>query len=196
MKEILKPLLAVLSGGVIVYICKIGLEKLVENAVKSSFEKSIEIFKNNLYRATKAYEILLGREMRFYEKVDVLIAELVPLEQDLLFYLKKDSADNRWNEFRSNFLRYCELTKDLKNETLIHQLYIPEEIVKAFRELVKQMQEDAQFWSEAGMLLYNGEDDKIDYQACEEKVDQILWKVAISQSKTYSRLKDLSGEKE
>ena len=134
--------------------------------------------------------------MRFYEKVDVLIAELVPLEQDLLFYLKKDSADNRLNEFRSNFLRYCELTKDLKNETLIHQLYIPEEIVKAFRELVKQMQEDAQFWSEAGMLLYNGEDDKIDYQACEEKVDQILWKVAISQSKTYSRLKDLSGEKE
>lgn len=61
MKEILKQLLAVLSGGVIVYICKIGFEKLVENAVKSSFEKSIEIFKNNLYRATKAYEILLGR---------------------------------------------------------------------------------------------------------------------------------------
>ena len=58
MKEILKQLLAVLSGGVIVYIFKIGLEKLVENAVKSSFEKSIEIFKNNLYRATKAYEIL------------------------------------------------------------------------------------------------------------------------------------------
>ncbi len=101
--------------------------------------------------------------MRFYEKVDVLIAELVPVEQDLLFYLKKDSADNQWNEFRRNFLRYCELTKDLKNESLIHQLYIPEEIVKAFRELVKQMQEDVNFWGETGMLLYNGEYDKIDY---------------------------------
>ena len=37
MKEILEPLLAVLSGGVIVYICKIGFEKLIENAVKSYF---------------------------------------------------------------------------------------------------------------------------------------------------------------
>ena len=58
MKEIWEQLLAILSGGVIVFICKIGVEKVVENAVKSSFEKSIEIFKNNLYRATRAYEIL------------------------------------------------------------------------------------------------------------------------------------------
>lgn len=196
MKEILEPLLAVLSGGVIVYICKIGLEKLIENAVKSSFEKSMEIFKNNLYRATRAYEILLGREMRFYEKVDSLIAELIPLEQDLLYYLKNNMIENvdiQREKFMEIFKRYGELIISLKNEILIHQLYVPEEIMSNFIDLVKQMQEDAKIWNEMGRLLIEGKEPDINYQICEKIVDRILLKIAISQNGVYGQLKNLSG---
>lgn len=57
--------------------------------------KKIEKFKNKLKRSTKAYEILLDREMRFYEKLDPITAELVSLEHDLLYYLKYKTVRNK-----------------------------------------------------------------------------------------------------
>ena len=174
------------------------MEKTIDNGIKSSFEKSIEIFKNNLYRATRAYEILLGREMRFYEKVDSLIAELIPLEQDLLYYLKNtmiENVDIQREKFVEIFKRYGELIRSLKNEILIHQLYVPEEIMSNFIDLVKQIQEDAKIWNEMGRLLIEGEEADINYQICEKIVDRILLKIAISQNGVYGQLKNLSGEK-
>ena len=128
MPEYLKSLLTAIGGGTVVLvgvltIFKELLVKLFESGIESSFEKNFEKFKNRLQRSTRAYEILLDREMRFYEKIDPIIAELIPLEQDLLYYLKKDAdlkRDEQCEAFREKFKRYCELSIELKNENLIH----------------------------------------------------------------------------
>ena len=92
MPEWLESLLAAIGGGTVVLvgvltIFKGLLIKLFETGMESLFEKNLEKFRNKLERSTKAYEILLEREMRFYEKLEPITAELVPLEHDLLFYL-------------------------------------------------------------------------------------------------------------
>ena len=92
MPEWLENLLTAIGGGTVVLvgiltIFKGLLIKLFETGIESSFEKNLEKFRNKLERSTKAYEILLEREMRFYEKLEPIIAELVPLEHDLLYYL-------------------------------------------------------------------------------------------------------------
>ncbi len=95
MPEWFESLLAAIGGGTVVLvgiltIFKGLLVKLFETGIESSFEKNIEKFRNKLERSTRAYEILLDREMRFYEKLEPIVAELVPLEHDLLYYLSQD----------------------------------------------------------------------------------------------------------
>ena len=114
--EWLKNMLAAIGGGTVVLVGVLTvfkglLVKLFETGIESSFEKKLEKFKNNLKRSTTAYEILLDREMRFYEKIDPITAELVPLEHDLLYYLKYNEEGDRAKQsetFRAYFKRYCE----------------------------------------------------------------------------------------
>ena len=171
------------------------LIKLFETGIESSFEKNLEKYKNNLSRSTKAYEILLDREMRFYERIEPIFAELVPLEHDLLYYLKKDEIVDRKDgceAFRKYFGRYTELIKTLKNETLIHQSYIPGSVFSASTAVVAQMQEDVSYWFEMCQLLFAGEYEKIDYKKGEEIVDVLLKNLAAAEMSVKLRLEELS----
>lgn len=202
MPEWLESLLAAIGGGTVVLvgvltIFKGLLVKLFETGIESSFEKNLEKFKNNLDRSTRAYEILLDREMRFYEKLEHITAEFIPLEHDLLYYLKYDEDADRERQceaFREHFKRYCELIKDLKNENLIHQSYIPQEVFNAFASVVKQMQDDVPLWFDMAKLLFAGEYGKINYEKCETTIDTLLMRLAFAETMVRKRLKQLSGE--
>lgn len=202
MPEWLESLLVSIGGGTVVLvgvltIFKGLLVKLFEVGIESSFEKNLEKYKNNLDRSTRAYEILLNREMRFYEKLEPITAELIPLEHDLLYYLKYDENADRERQgeaFREHFKRYCELARDLKNENLIHQSYIPQEIFNAFTYVVKQMQDDMPLWLDMAKLLFAGEYSKIDYEKCETTIDTLLMQFAFAGTMVRKRLKDLSGD--
>lgn len=202
MPEWLGSLLTAIGGGTVVLvgvltIFKGLLIKLFETGIESSFEKNLEKFKNNLVRSTKAYEILLDREMRFYGKLEPITAELVPLAHDLLYYLKCDEeADREKNceAFREHFRRYRELVVELKHENLIHQSYTPQEVMSAYTSVVKQMQDDIPLWRDMSKHLLAGEYDKIDYDRCEVAVDEFLMCLAIAETKVRKRLKELSGE--
>lgn len=202
MPEWLENLLAAIGGGTVVLvgiltIFKGLLIKLFETGIESSFEKNLEKFRNKLERSTKAYEILLEREMRFYEKLEPIIAELVPLEHDLLYYLKYDETADREKQceaFREHFKRYCEIVKDLKNENIIHQSYIPQDVFTAYTKVVVQMQDDMHLWFDMAKLLFAGEYDKIDYGKCKVTVDTFLMHLALAETMVRNRLKQLSGE--
>ena len=128
MPEWLKSTLAAVGGGTIVLvgvltIFKGLLVKLFETGIETSFEKSFEKFKNKLERSNRAYEILLEREMRFYERLEPIIAELIPLVHDLSYYLERHDGIERESEcehFRETFLRFGELCTTIKNENLVH----------------------------------------------------------------------------
>ena len=202
MPEWLKSILTAVGGGTVVLvgiltIFKGILVKLFESGIESSFEKSFAKFKNKLERSTQAYEILLNREMRFYEKLEPINAELVPLEQDLRYYLDHDEGRERETEceaFRNHFKRYLILIKTLKNEILIHQSYLPQDVFVAHSNVVKKMQDDALFWKDMAMLLFAGDYKSIDYKKCDELVDALLKQLAIAETMVRKRLKQLSGE--
>ena len=125
-------MLVAIGGGSVVLIGILTIFKnlflkLFEISMKASFEKSLEKYRNQLSRSTRAYGIPLEREMRFYERIEPIFAELVPLVHDLLYYMTRDEDVERKIEceaFRTNFGRYTCLIKELKNEILIHQSYI------------------------------------------------------------------------
>ena len=198
----LGSLFTAISGGIVVLIGIITLFKsliikLFETGIESSFEKNLEKFKNNLVRSTKAYEIILDREMRFYKELEPITAELIPTEQDLLYYLKYDEELDRKQQceaFKTNFKSYCELVMDLKNLTLIHHSYIPQDVFSAFTSVVKKMQDDITLWRDMAKLLFAGEYSKIDYKKCELVVNKFLMSLAIAETTVHKRLKELSGE--
>lgn len=75
MLEWVRGFVIALGGGTVVLIgmltiCKGLFIKFFESEIESSFEKSLERFKNKMERSTRAYEILLDREMRFYERIE------------------------------------------------------------------------------------------------------------------------------
>ena len=200
MPEWLKDLIVAIGGGTVVLvgvltIFKNLLIKLFETGIESSFDKNLEKYRNKLSRSTKAFEILLDREMRFYERMEPLYAELIPLQQDLIYYAKRDNEIAQTvecDEFRKHFVRYAELIKEFKNEVLAHQSYIPQNIFTASTVDVGQMQADLEFWLEVGKHQINNEYDKIDYDKGQEKIDVVLNAIAAAQLSTKKRLEELS----
>ena len=201
MPEWIKDLLVAIGGGSVVLvgiltIFKNLFLKLFETGIESSFEKSLEKYKNRLSRSTKAYEILLEREMRFYERIEPIFAELVPLAQDLLYYMTRDEEVERTiecEEFRTTFGRYTCLIKELKNETLIHQSYIPQSVFTTSVTVVKQMQDDLNYWYDMAKLLFAGDYERIDYENGEKAVDRLLLRLTAAEVAIKKRLEELSG---
>lgn len=112
-----------MGGGTVVLVGVLTIFKqlflkLFETGLKNSFEKNLESYKNKLTRTTKAYEVLLDREMKFYENIDLLIAELIPLMQDLSYYLTENNDVDRMfkcEKYKNVSIRYCEMIKEIKN---------------------------------------------------------------------------------
>lgn len=200
MPEWIKDLIVAVGGGTVVLvgiltIFKNLFLKLFETGIESSFEKNLEKYRNKLSRSTKAFEILLDREMRFYERMEPLYAELIPLQQDLIYYAKRDEEVEHTVEceaFRTHFIRYAELIKEIKNEILIHQSYIPQNIFTASTVVVGQMQADLQFWLEVGKAQIDSKYDSIDYKKSQEKIDIVLKNIAEAQLAIKKRLEELS----
>ena len=200
MPEWFNELLIAVGGGSVVLvgvltIFKSLFIKLFETGIEASFEKNLEKYRNKLSRSTKAFDILLEREMRFYERMEPIFAELVPLVHDLLYYMTRDEDVERNVEceaFRKNFSRYMELTKELKNETLIHQSYIPKSVFMSSTALVKQMQDNSEYWFSMVKYLFAGEYDKIDYTLGVQKVDEVLLWLTKTELTIKARLEELS----
>ena len=179
MQGVLKELIAAVGGGAIVLVGVLTIFKklflkLFETGIESSFEKELEKYRNKLSRADRAFEILLNREMHYYEKIEPIFAEIVPLEHDLFECLKIDEEFEReakCESFKVYFGKYTELTKMLKNEVLLHQAYIPKTVFEESTTFVVQMQDDFDYWFDMAKCLFAGEYGKIDY----EKGEKILF---------------------
>lgn len=199
MYEFIEKLFIAIGGGTVVFIGMITIlksltTKLFETYIESFFEKGTEKFKNNLNRSTKAYEMLLDREMQFYEKIDPIIAELIPLEQDLVYYLKYNDdseIETQYENYREHFKKYCKLMINLKNEILVHQLYIPSDIINAYSDIIGQMQNDMAFWYDMLKFFYTKEYAKIDYSKCESIINSLLLKISIAEVLVRKRLEHL-----
>ena len=204
MPEWLKELLIAIGGGsTVAFVFYIGLKtvvaKIVDKAIDTSFEKSTLKLSNRLERTTKAYEILLKKEFDYYEKLDPYLAKIVPMVQDLLYYVDKfqnNNNDDVKDQYRELCLEYIKMIPEIKNCSLLYQAYVPENIFEAATILVKNMQSesDLQYLSFVGKVLYGKTDGSVDIKKIEEIKDKVLMSVALVETRIKNRLAELSHD--
>lgn len=196
MQEWIKELLVALGGGTaaaiaILTIFKSLAVKLFEKAIDTSFEKSTIKLTNKLERSTKAYEILLKKEFDFYEKTDPYMATLVPLVQDLKYYAEQSENSGK-EKYRELLLQYLKMIPELKNNSVLFQPYIPEDIFTAVSTLLALMQEDMRYLGDVGTILYEKQPGEINVEKMEEIQEKILLAIALVETRIKARLTELS----
>lgn len=201
MPEWVKELLISIGGGATVTIALLTIlksivSKIVDKAIDTSFEKSTIKLTNKLERTTKAYEILLRKEFDYYEKVDPYMATLVPLVQDLEYWAtkaKEGNTDNAKEKYREHLLEYLKMIPEIKNDSVLFQPYVPADIFEAVGLLLNNMQSELQYLGFVGKVLYEKTDGEIDANKLKEIGDNVLFSIALIETRVKNRLTELSN---
>ena len=196
--EFLNDVLIAAGGGIVVTLGIFTIFKnmalnVFEKSVGTAFEKRIESFRNELNRSTIAYEMLLDREMSYYKSVEPLYAELIVNVQDLVFWFEQIKEEKHVDVLKSVSIRYLELIKELKNESLKYHTYVPKLIFKTSTDVISTMQSNIDFWSRNVILAFDGKYNELDLDTANKISDDILAKIAIVETNIRERLLELSG---
>ena len=168
------------------------LKHFFETIIKSVYEKNLEQFKDSLYRSTRAYELLLDREMKFYDEIHEDMVELARLQYELRASLDRDSKLNTSiDEFIQQYKKYTELFISIKNKVLVNRLYIPKEIIESFLEFIRQIEINHKFWFEIAGIILNDRYDSINKADCEKMINSFIFSLEKTQEKIFNHLKKL-----
>lgn len=182
--------LAVLIVSIPLFV-KRAVEAYADKAVGNIFEKQLEKYKAELSRATMAREVMLGREMAFYDKIDAQIAELVPLIQDA-----RDDLTERpfTKEKRDRLVRIPKLMIEMKDVSLRYEAYVSTDIWTAFNELVVELQSQCGRWLDFAKKISS--ENEVDAEgAAGQMCDRVLSLVKLVRMRQADYLKSISGEK-
>ena len=169
------------------------LKHFFETIIKSVYEKNLEQFKDNLYRSTRAYELLLDREMKFYDEIHEDMVELARLQYELRASLDRDSKLNTSiDEFIQQYKKYTELFISIKNKVLVNRLYIPKEIIESFLEFIRQIEINHNLWFEVAEIILNDRYDSINKTECEKMINSFIVSLEKTQEKIFKHLKKIS----
>ena len=200
MPEWIKETIIAIGGGAtatisILFVFKAILSKIVDKAIDTSFEKSTIKLTNKLERTTKAYEILLQKEFDYYGKLDSYLATLVPLVQDLYYWLEmftNNESEDANEHYREHLLKYLKMIPELKNDCVMFQPYVPVNIFETVSILLKNMQSDLKYLGFVGEVMYEKNDGEIDLNKMQEFTDKVLLSISLVEARIKDRLTELS----
>ena len=200
MPEWLKELIIAIGGGAtatisILLIVKSLLSKIIDKTIETSFEKSTIKFTNKLERSTRAYEMLLNKEFEFYGKIDPYMATLVPLVQDLEFWLQKheeEKTDNTKANYKECLLKYLEAIPNLKNDSILYQPYIPVEVFNSITSLIAHMQDNLKMLGNYGEIIFEKKEGNLDFDKMKVFVEGELKLIALIETLIKARLIELT----
>lgn len=196
--EILKEFLIAVGGGATVLIAVLTVFKQMflkayEKAIDISFDKAIEKYRSKLSRSTTAYELLLNKELECYSKLDVYMAKLVPLVQDLTYYANDNSHGERQPEkFRECLLSFIKMVPEIKNLDVLYQPYIPSEVFTSVAALISAMQSSFDFWTDTAEILFNKDSGTVDISKAKDNSDTVLLGICKVEHGIKERLTKLS----
>ena len=199
--EWLKDLLIAIGGGttalvVALTVCKSIFIKLFDRTIDITFDKTIEKYRNKLVRTTTAYEILLSKEFTYYSTLDPHLATLVPLVFDLVYYANcsndKIDKSTRRERYKEQLFEYIGIIPQIKNDVVLYQPYIPQEVFSSVSSLIWKMQSEAEFWANIAETLFEANDNPINIKKAEEIRDNILERIAEIETNIKKRLTELS----
>lgn len=197
--EILKEFLIATGGGAAALVVALTVFremflKAYVKAIDMFFDKAIEKYRNKLNRSTTAYELLLNKELKCYSKLDVYIAKLVPLVQDLTYYANDNSHGERQpEEFRECLLSFIKIVPEIKNLNVLYQPYIPSEVFTSVAALISSMQSGFDFWKDTAEILFSKDSDIVDISKAKDISDTVLFCICKVEQNIKERLTQLSN---
>lgn len=198
MQDWLKGVLE-LVGGISVVVCatlvfcKGIFQKYIYTQIEESAEKELERAKNRFSRGFIAYEILLKKELEYYESIDKIYAEVIVDVQDVGFYSIKSQDVNRESiceNTKGVSLRLLQAIKNLKNLNLLYQVYVPMEIFDVTGQVVITLQDYCELIAKTAANVF--EEKEYDEEKIKKFIKNILSKIALSNTLIKNRLEILT----
>lgn len=139
----------------IICACLFFIKKIVSLTVETMFSESsskkMQSHINMLNRRTMAYEILLKKELEYYDSISDFISEVVVLIQDVYWnYIKiencsdLESKKKYKNASLDNLANILKLIPKTKKDALVLKNYSTEEIVNAHTDLICFIQDNSE----------------------------------------------------
>lgn len=194
-------ILMAIGGGSVVAVALLifareRIGSAIDQSIKHTFDEKLESKKNTLKKSEIAFEYILKKEMEFYEKVELHLAELITLIQDIASYAKENEEISDKEEFRSHYLRYLELIPIIKGISLQYQTYISHEMFMSFVGLVIMLQDDMDFWMGILKNAFKGTCiNEIENAEVDNKEEQVLKQIEKCEKMIMNRLTEMvNGE--
>lgn len=196
--DFLKNLLEIVGGTAVVVtatlvFCKNIIEKTIHTQIEKTANKELEKAKFNLSKNMHAYEILLKKEFDYYQSIDKIYADLVVDIQDIKFYSIEAldiDISKKSEQIKEISLRTLQAIKNLKNQNLIYQVYVPIEIFSITGDVVVTLQDNCDLISETAANVF--EQKMCDKEKINKFVEDILKAVAMSNAFIRNRLENIS----
>lgn len=164
----------------------IALPKDIDSAIGHAFDRrleefklrldsALELYKDDLSRSSAARSLILDREAKYFDKVDEILAELIPL-----MHVMVDSVSDRRFDTRDKecLLRYLEPIPTLKNVMLVYHPYIDEHVWGFVNELALCLQDDMVGWHDVSQRLSSGTAAEYDVEWTKNTRDEMLHVIA------------------
>lgn len=203
LQNFLTTLFSTLGGavGTVIILLTFGKQvvlKGLEVKLKQGADKNIQILSNKLDRKTRAFQLLLDNEMKFYESIGSYLADLIVDIQDFIFYLGLDETNPlskfEYESVRDVFGRIAETNKQIKRSLLISQNYIPQIVFDVTTNLISDIQKGFTPMYNIIEQHVSDKEDVITKEEIKTLKDTILMDCALVNLKIKLRLEDLSKE--
>ena len=203
LQNFLTTLFSTLGGavGTVIILLTFGKQvvlKGLEVKLKQGADKNIQILSNKLDRKTRAFQLLLDNEMKFYESIGSYLADLIVDIQDFIFYLGLDETNHlskfEYESVRDVFGRIAETNKQIKRSLLISQNYIPQIVFDVTTNLISDIQKGFTPMYNIIEQHVSDKEDVITNEEIKTLKDTILMDCALVNLKIKLRLEDLSKE--
>ncbi len=141
-------LIILLFVGVVLLIKRI-VEKTIDNIFSEELSKKSQYYISTLNRRTVAYEILLKKELEYYESISDFVSELIVVIQDVLWNYEQFSKQKD-NEIKEKYKKqaikiYLKILKSIpvtKKDNLIFQNYSSQIVFKKHSEIICYLQKN------------------------------------------------------
>lgn len=142
-------LLLVIIG--LILLIKHIVSKTIDNVLNENSSKKIQLHINQLNRRTIAYELLLKKELLYYENILEFISVVVVSIQDVCWNYKEYGYDRDVkdkNKYKSqsieNFQNILRLIPSTKKDNLIYENYSSHDISKIHSNLICYIQDNSE----------------------------------------------------
>lgn len=134
-----------------IFLIKKVVTLTIETIFSDNSSKKMQLHINALNRRTIAYEILLKKELEYYENINNFISEIVVLIQDVYWnysQIAKTNDPKEKEKYRqssaSNFTNILEYIPKTKKDLLVFKNYSVDEITTKHTNIVCYLQENVE----------------------------------------------------